>query len=191
MAVVLGLGSVFGAYAAPSALPDCSATVRTDDTNRNPGYVACLGAFAKNMDKQLDDIYAAMAKAGDGWSKVAESKSYVSSESFKAAMNPFSENESDGDGSIDFDSAQTGWFVLGLKQGDGFSLYLFDGRNVKGGISSIEYDTLGVKTKSDTAFSLSHAGYFGAVTPVPEPSAYAMMLAGLAVVGFALKRRKG
>jgi hypothetical protein len=30
----------------------------------------------------------------------------------------------------------------------------------------------------------------GAVTPVPEPSQWAMMLAGLALVGFIVKRRK-
>ena len=34
----------------------------------------------------------------------------------------------------------------------------------------------------------SHAG---AVTPVPEPSQWAMMLAGLALVGFIVKRRNG
>ncbi len=107
-------------------------------------------------------------------------------------MNPFSQNEAvNPDGTINFDAPQTGSFVLGLKQGDGFSLYLFDGSKVRGGISSILYDTKGVKTNSDSAYSLSHAGYIGAVTPVPEPSAYAMMLAGLAVVGFALKRRRG
>lgn len=31
----------------------------------------------------------------------------------------------------------------------------------------------------------------GAVTPVPEPSQWAMMLAGLALVGFIVKRRNG
>jgi len=34
-------------------------------------------------------------------------------------------------------------------------------------------------------------GNAGAVTPVPEPSQWAMMLAGLALVGFIVKRRNG
>jgi hypothetical protein len=34
-------------------------------------------------------------------------------------------------------------------------------------------------------------GRAGAVTPVPEPSQWAMMLAGLALVGFIVKRRNG
>jgi hypothetical protein len=107
-------------------------------------------------------------------------------------MNPFSQNEGvNEDGTINFDAPQTGSFVLGLKQGNGFSLYLFDGSRVTGGISSLAYDTKGVKASTDQGYGLSHAGYIGAVTPVSEPSAYAMMLAGLAVVGFALKRRRG
>jgi PEP-CTERM motif len=187
MALVLGLGIVIGAHAAPPSLPACGAS---GTTVGNDGYVGCLGAFSGNMDNQLSTIWTAMSTAVGGWSSVA--RSYVSDESFAAAMNPFSQNEgAREDGMINFDAPQTGLFALGLKQGNGFSLYLFDGRRVTGGISSLAYDTNGVKTAARRSYGLSHAGYFGAVTPVSEPSAYAMMLAGLAVVGFALKRRKG
>jgi len=144
------------------------------------------------MDNQLSDIWSTMVAAGNSWGTVAQPQAYFSSESFAAAMNPFSQNEgANDDGTINFDAPQSGLFALGLKQGNGFSLYLFDGAAVQGGISSIAYDTNGVKAAKSQSFGLSHAGFFGAVSPVPEPSVYAMMLAGLAVVGFALKRRQG
>ena len=191
MAVVLGLGTAIHAHANQPApvltakAPACSDSIRT------AGYLACLGSFVGNMDNQLTAIWNAMSAASSDWSSVAQTQTYVSSDSFRAAMNPFSQNEgSRDDGTINFDAPQTGLFALGLKQGNGFSLYLFDGGEV--GISSIAYDTKGVKTTTGRGYGLSHAGYFGgAVSPVSEPSVYAMNLAGLAVVGFALKRRKG
>ncbi len=187
-ALVLALGSVMhvNAQVLVEQAPACELSTRTTG---NAGYAnECLGSFSGNMDNQLGRIWTTMTAAGDPWNTVAQA--YVSSESFAAAMNPFSQNEGAlDDGTINFDSAQTGLFVLGLKQANGFSLYLFDGSGVNGGISSIDYDTTGVALNG--SFALSHAGFIGNVTPVPEPSAYAMMLAGLAVVGFALKRRRG
>jgi len=186
MPVLLGLGTVIGAHAVAPALPACDASARTIG---NAGYLGCLGAFSGNMDNQLTFIWNEMS-GKEGWSSVAQTQTYVSSNSFAATMNPFSQNEgARDDGTINFDAPQTGLFALGLKQGNGFSLYLFDGGEA--GISSLAYDTKGVKATTGQGYGLSHAGYFGAVTPVPEPSAYAMMLAGLAVVGFALKRGKG
>jgi len=189
MALVLALGSALHVNAAvltPQS-PACGASVATTG---NAGYLKCLGSFSGNMDNQLGSIWDTMTAAGALWNTVAPA--YVSSESFSAALNPFSQNEgANDDGTINFDAAQTGLFALGLKQGNGFALYLFDGAKVVGGISSLAYDTNGVKAAKSQSFDLSHAGFFGAVSPVPEPSAYAMMLAGLAVVTFTLKRRKG
>lgn len=166
--------------------PTCSASTVTD---QQAGYVSCLGSFVGNMDNQLSGsagIYAAIAS---GFNLTANS--YFSSDNFSAAGNPFAQNEgSRDDGLINFDSAQTGSFVLGLKQGNGFSLYLFNVANISGGISSIAYDTNGVKNNG--GIGLSHAGYFGlnSVSAVPEPESYALLLAGLAVVGFVANRRK-
>lgn len=187
-ALVLALGSVMqvNAQNLVGQAPACDTSTRTTG---NSGYLDCLGSFVGNMDNQLPAVWNALNSAGNPWNKVAQA--YVSSESFAAAMNPFSQNEGAlDDGTINFDSAQTGLFVLGLKQANGFSLYLFNGAlGQNGSISSIAYDTTGVALNG--SFALSHAGFIGNVTPVPEPSAYAMMLAGLAVVGFALKRRRG
>lgn len=180
------------AFAAKAALPKCGATVTTDI---QPGYVSCLGAFDGNMDgqKTLPGIFAMMAKStakgGFGFS----TDTYFSSEQFGAAGNPFAQNEGmQDDGFINFDTALTGSFVLGLKQGPGYSLYLFDGSKVAGGITGIAYDTLGVKTdKGGNGLGLSHAGFFGApVSAVPEADTYAMLLAGLGMIGFVARRRK-
>ena len=190
-ALVVALGIAIHADAAglTSQSPACSLSAKTVG---NLGYVGCLGSFEKNMDNQLPGIWSAMVAAGGAWKTVAQPQAYVSSESFAAAMNPFAQDEgASADGTINFDVPQTGLFALGLKQGSGFSLYLFDGAASPGGISSLAYDTNGVKGAKKQSFGLSHAGFFGAVSPVPEPSAYAMMLAGLAVVAFMLKRRKG
>lgn len=189
-ALMLALGSVLHADAAvlTAQAPACSLSVTTTG---NAGYVACLGSFEKNMDNQLGSIWETMTAAGNRWNTVAHA--YVSSESFSAALNPFSQDEGAlDDGTINFDSAQSGLFVLGLKQSNAFSLYLFDGSKVSGGISSLAYDTNGVQAgKVSGSFALSHAGFIGNVSPVPEPSAYAMLLAGMAVVSVTLKRRKG
>ncbi|MFM9434866.1 hypothetical protein ACFDR9_001928 [Janthinobacterium sp. CG_23.3] len=175
------------AFAAPASLPSCSATTLTDT---QPGYVACIGANSGNMDNQLNTIYAKMAtsvaRGGFGFS----TNTYFSSENFSALKNPFSQNEGNNDdGVINFDKALTGSFVLGLKQGNAYSLYLFNGNLVAGGISSIKYDTNGVKADSRSA--LSHAGFFGTpVSAVPEADTYAMLLAGLGMIGFVARRRK-
>ncbi len=175
------------AFAAPAGLPSCSATTLTDT---QPGYVSCIGANSGNMDNQLGTIYAKMASSVASGGFGFTTNSYFSSEKFGALNNPFSQNEgSNDDGVINFDKALTGSFVLGLKQGNGYSLYLFNGALVAGGISSIKYDTNGVKSGSGSG--LSHAGFFGTpLSAVPEADTYAMLLAGLGIIGFVARRRK-
>ncbi len=166
--------------------PSCTASTVTQC---QPGYVACLGSYVGNMDNQLTGSNGIFAAINNNFH--LNTNQYFSSENFNASGNPFSQNEgSRDDGVINFDNKQTGTFVLGLKQGNGFSLYLFNASNVLGGISSLGYDTNGVKSRGGVG--LSHAGFFGAPTtaPIPEPETYAMMLAGLGLLGFMARRKK-
>ena len=177
-------GFALPAMAAKPALPNCASST----TTAQAGYVSCLGSFAGNMDNQLDGSTGIFAAIKSGFK--LDTDKYFASDSFGGKGNPFDQNEgANDDGVINFDKALTGSFVLGLKQGNAFSLYLFDGSKVAGGISSIAYDTNGVWNESGTG--LSHAGFFGApVTAVPEPETYALLLAGLAAVGFVARRRR-
>lgn len=93
-------------------------------------------------------------------------------------------------GTLDLGGAITGLFAIALKAGDAFSLYSFDGG--VSGISSINYDTLGVGWFTSSGIhqfgkDLSHADIY---LPVPEPETYAMLLAGLGLLGFSLRKQK-
>jgi hypothetical protein len=184
LGVVLSFASV-AAHALILQSPACSASTVT---KFQPGYVACLGSFVGNMDNQLTGNFGVFATINKGFG--LDTNSYFSSQSFSAASNPFAQDEGSlDDGVINFDQRLTGSFVLGLKQGNGFGLYLFNASNIAGGIASIAYDTNGVKRNGGTG--LSHAGFFGIpqISVVPEPQTYAMLLAGLGMLG-ALARRK-
>lgn len=96
-----------------------------------PGYVSCLGAFSGNIDNQLNGASGAFATINSAFS--FSTNQYFSSEKFAAAGNPFAEDAGALDnGRVRFDQALTGKFVLGIKQGNAFSLYLFNAENVAG-----------------------------------------------------------
>lgn len=72
------------------------------------------------------------------------------------------------DGILNFERAQTGKFVIGIKQENAFSLSLYDGGHV-----------------------ISHARFFGTPTSlVPEPQSYGLMLVGLTLLTAVTRRRK-
>jgi hypothetical protein len=64
-----------------------------------------------------------------------------------------------------------------------FNSFYF-GRNTQ---STAHADPVNTPQQSSNAMSRP-VGRFGPVTPVPEPSEWAMMLAGLALVGFIVRR---
>lgn len=88
-----------------------------------------------------------------------------------------------------------GAFAIALKAGSNFSLYYFDGLGPA--ISSLSYSTAGTSLNSHgTAQRLSHATLYTTtalppVSPVPEPTSYGLLLAGLAGIGFVSRRRRG
>ena len=83
-------------------------------------------------------------------------------------------------------------FIVGLKAGDEYALWAFDDRVVDG--SDTGTFTITFTNNGGNNPALSHLIVFGreaVFAPVPEASTYAMMLAGLGLVGFAVRRRAG
>lgn len=195
--MTFSLRSILGSLIAASALMaapamalntssiSCSAS---STTTSQPGYVSCLGSFVGNMDNQLTGSSGIFTAIANGFQ--LNTNQYFSSESFNAVGNPFSQNEGNNDdGILNFDRAQTGKFVIGIKQANGFSLYLFDASHVVGGLNQIAIDSNGVQRNGGRV--ISHAGFFGAPTSaVPEPETYGMMLAGLGALALVARRRK-
>jgi PEP-CTERM motif len=184
-AAALTLAAATPAFALTTGSVNCAASATTI---AQPGYVSCLGNFTGNMDLQLNGPDGVFAAINSGFS--LNTNEYYSSEEFTDAGNPFSQHEGDNDdGILNFDHAQTGKFVIGIKQANAFSLYLFDASNITGGLSQIAIDGNGVKTNS--GIDISHAGYFGTpTTPIPEPETYAMLLGGLGLLASVARGRK-
>jgi len=88
---------------------------------------------------------------------------------------------------LSFDNALSGTFVIGLKAAANYSYYLF---NAASPVSSLTFNTTaGVAVNANgMPQEFSHANLY--VGPVPEPESYAMMLAGLGLMGFIARRRK-
>ncbi len=157
--------------------PDCNLSVLT------PDYTSCGGSFAGNNQNQEADVLAYIATT---WGLTATD---LGSSDTAGTFGPFTSNPDSTTGTLTFDSAIDGAFVLTLKAGNQFSLFYYDGAG--DAISSIDFSTLGVNVNGGTANALSHATlYGGTVTAVPEPETYAMMLAGLGVVGYMARRRR-
>jgi opacity protein-like surface antigen len=172
-AAVLALVSL-GASATAAAVVCADSTATTG----NAGYISCQGPTLGNI--------------APGRTNTATFSGYgtfdLVGKSDDAGFGPFASNPAGAtSGTLSFDTPQTGFFVLGIKGGPDYSLYLFDGGVA--GISSLSFDTLGVfKGNGSAGPGLSHLALFA--QPVPEPESYALMLAGLGVIGSIVRRRR-
>lgn len=145
-----------------------------------PGFLDCSGAWSGNNSNQSADV---MAQIQADWGLTGLSTVDITG------------GNSSSSGTLSF-ANQTGIFVIALKAGDAFSLYEFNGGLSESGISSVNFDTLGVgffsggpHPKEHFGQDLSHADLYWSPSPVPEPSTWALTLGGLGLLGFVARRR--
>lgn len=182
LAAALMLATSACANVAMAAAPAASPVFCSDSfIVENGGYVSCQGPLSGNIATGRVNT-ASFAGYGD-----FELTSVSGTGSFSVAL------DTEKSGTLNFGAAQTGFFVVGIKGGPGFSLYLFDGG--RNGISSLDFDTFGIVTGGGRAGpGLSHAALFtslsaGPTPPIPEPASALLLLAGLGAVGFVARRR--
>lgn len=148
-----------------------------------PTFSTCWGAFDGN-DEPPSDVVTYLASVG-----VAD-VSYVGKTEAGLSTGPFQTYAGTASGTLMFKETFFGSFILSLKAGPKFSLYLFDSQD---SWDSIEFTTAGVSVNpTGVAQGLSHASLFR-VGPVvtPEPGTLALLAIGLLGMAFVASRRRG
>jgi hypothetical protein len=146
-----------------------SVACATGSTSWTPSFTACEGAFVGNNNNQSEDVLSHIEST---WS--------LTNVSWADGVEEFVGT----DGTIEF-ASPFDTFILALKQGNGFSLFYFDG--TEGELSEVDYVTSGVKAGETN--DLSHwTLYTGDGVSVPEPGT--MLLLGTGLLGMAAVRRR-
>jgi hypothetical protein len=167
---------VAGLVGAPAHAENCA-----DTTFTALASIDCAGSFVGNINGSASETTFLNTEFGSTFTYVGKSDD--------AGNGPFTSNPAvNMGGTLTFDSAISGMFVIGLKAANNYSYYLFDAVSP---VTSLTFNsTAGVAVNvRGIPQDLSHANLY-ITTAVPEPETYALMLAGLGVVGFMAKRRR-
>ena len=172
------------AFLATTSLPALAENC-TDTNWTSLADADCRGSFVGNINGDPSET----AFLDATWGGLAGGSFDYLGKSDDPNAGPFTSNPSGTSGTLTFDTPITGWFVIGLKASNNFSYYLFDATSP---LASLTFDsTAGVAENSQgVPQGLSHATLYAVAAPVPESETYALMMAGLAAVGFMSRRRK-
>lgn len=170
---------LLGATACAAALVTTPAFAQVCSTSDVTGATACFGF---NDWTNQPTFEAEIASTLTSWG-VDSSLFLGKIESGDSSVGSFS---GEGSGTISFNETLTGTAVIGLKTGGKgggyYALYLVD---AGAGINSVNFS---YPFSPPTVGGLSHVSVWA--NPVPEPETYAMMMAGLGVLGFIARRRQ-
>jgi hypothetical protein len=174
-------------FLAVSAIPSAPAFAESCGDTSFSALAAsdCRGSFVGNIGGGPSDIAAQLSDLSSfGWGTFS-----FEGKSDDGGSGPFTSNLGGTTNvTLTFDSAISGTFVLGLKAANQYSYYLFDALSP---VSSLTFSsTAGVALNGNLIpQGLSHANLYTATTPVPEPGTYAMLIAGLGLMGIVARRR--
>jgi PEP-CTERM motif len=169
------------AAAAASSMFGGSAFAIACENNDVLGAIDCVGLFSGNANSTAAfPTYDAQVEAGLGVTGLTFTGANV--ESFSAAVGGYS--------TMTFSQELFGPTVVGIHWGNYSGFYLLD---LAAPPYSIQVENgngaLILSNAPGTGGGLSN-GHIYSTTPVPEPETYALMLAGLGLVGFMARRRR-